>query len=243
MLGALLHYLCRDGLFLSWHFPMTERCLGSVTQDRHTLWTATPSPTICKCASVTEPGTTWPLPPTWPGDCCFRNTPSITQLSNITPLAHSTMWELPGCASPAQSHSKMCCCAVHTQSTWNTISPEEPISGRKRESVSTFPSSSLLLLAQCPHFTPANTPDKHRRDLSQQKDTWQSSQNSHSGPESGQGACQRSHILSNETKWIFITTANAVGHLSVSGKAFLIWSKWQVQSEQRSFKVTEQHTW
>lgn len=75
-------------------------------------------------------------------------------------------------AAPHQpsSSSKMCHCAVHTQSTWNTIFPEELISGRKRASVNTFPSSSLVVPAHCPHFTTANswqtwvwslTPERH----------------------------------------------------------------------------------
>lgn len=38
----------------------------------------------------------------------------------------------------------------------------------------------------------------------------------------GQGSRQRSHLLSDETKLIVITVANAVGRVSVSGKPFLV---------------------
>lgn len=32
-------------------------------------------------------------PPSQPGDCCFKNTPSTAQVSNTTSLTHSTSWD------------------------------------------------------------------------------------------------------------------------------------------------------
>lgn len=135
-----------------------------VIYNRSALWTVTSSPVRLKRAGATE------RPPQRPAGCCCGNTPSIARRNPPdAPHQKGQHCEHRGAAPPQPSpHSETCPRAVRTQSTWNTISPEEPISGRKRASVNTFPSSRLLLPGTLLPTALQLTADKHRHDLSHQ---------------------------------------------------------------------------
>lgn len=140
---------------------------------------------------------------------------SITQLSDETLPTCSTRRDKSVSADrlqrPSPHPTARCVTAVRTRSTWNTISPEELISERKRENWSVPSQAPVCSSWHVALMSLQLTAHKHRYGPSHQKHTQQLPLKTATVAQDPGSCCQKSRCLSDETKQVFITTGKAVG--------------------------------
>lgn len=139
---------------------------------------------------------------------------SIAQLRDETLPTRSTRRDKSASADrlhlPSTHPTARRVTAVRTQSTWNTISPEELISGRKRKDRSVPSQAPVCSSWHIALMSLQLTVHKHRYGPSHQKDTQQLPLETATAVQDP-GSRQKRDILSDENKQVFITTGKAAG--------------------------------